>query len=61
MVTRAIDLLSFELANYELAGADYLIKIKTKNIELLDVNEIDYLFNLGYEIGKNEIKKINII
>ena len=59
VVSRAIDLLSYELSNYELAGSDYILKIKTKDIDLLDVNKIDYLFNLGYEIGKKEIKKIN--
>lgn len=58
VVSRAIDLLSFELSNYELSGADYLLKIKTKNIELLDTNKIDYLYNLGYEIGKKEAKKL---
>ncbi len=59
VVSRSIDLLSYELSNYELAGADYILKIKTKDIDLLDINKIDYLFNLGYEIGKKEIKKIN--
>ena len=59
VVSRSIDLLSYELSNYELAGSDYILKIKTKDIDLLDVNKIDYLFNLGYEIGKKEIKKIN--
>lgn len=59
VVSRSIDLLSYELSNYELAGSDYILKIKTKDIDLLDVNKIDYLFNLGYEIRKKEIKKIN--
>lgn len=58
VASRAIDLLSHELSNYELAGADYLIKIKTKNIELLDISKIDYLFNLGYTVVKKEIKNI---
>lgn len=58
VISRAIDILSFELSNYELEGADNLIKIKTKNIDLLDIKKIDYLYNLGYEIGKKEIKKI---
>lgn len=61
VVSRSIDILSYELSNYELAGADYLLKIKTKDIELLDVNKIDYLFNLGYETAKKEIKNINKI
>ena len=57
VASRAIDLLSYELSNYELAGADFLLKIKTENIDLLDVNKIDYLFNLGYKITKEELKK----
>lgn len=61
VVSRSIDILSHELSNYELAGADYLLKIKTKNIELLDISKIDYLYNLGYKIVKKEIKKIKTI
>lgn len=53
-----MDLLQHELMNYELSGADYLIKIKTQKIGLLDMKKIDYLFNLGYECAKKEIKKI---
>lgn len=58
VISTAIDLLSFELSNYEVAGADFLIKIKTKGIDLLDIEKIDYLYKLGYMIGKKEIKKI---
>lgn len=58
VISRAIDLLSFELFNYELAGAEHVIKIKTKNIELLDINKIEYLYNLGYKTAKKEIQKI---
>ena len=32
VVTKSIDILCHELSNYELEGADYLIKIKTKDI-----------------------------
>lgn len=58
VIANSIDLLSYELSNYELAGADYLLKIKTKNIELLDVSQIDYLYKLGYKIAKETIKKL---
>lgn len=61
VIGNSIDILSYELSNYELAGVDYLLKIKTKNIELLDTNKIDYLYNLGYKIAKqnmDDIKKI---
>jgi len=42
-------------------GADYLLKIKTPDVSLLDVDEIDNLYHLGYVQAKekiNEIKKI---
>lgn len=58
VITNSIDILSYELSNYELAGADYLLKIKTKNIELLDINKIDYLYKLGYKIAKEKIKSL---
>lgn len=61
VISRSIDLLSYELSTYELAGADYLLKIKTKNIDLLDTSKIDYLYNMGYEITKKEIKNKYII
>lgn len=59
VINRSIDLLSYELSTYELAGADYLLKIKTKNIDLLDISKIDYLYNIGYETAKKEIKRYN--
>ncbi len=58
VISNSIDILSYELSNYELAGADYLLKIKTKNIELLDINKIDYLYQIGYEIAKQKINEI---
>lgn len=58
VVTKSIDILCHELSNYELEGADYLIKIKTKDIHLLDKKRIDYLYNLGYIETKGKIKEI---
>ena len=49
-----------EFENYEIEGADYLIKINTKNISLLDKTKIDYLYQLGYIETKKRIKKINV-
>lgn len=58
VVTKSIDILCHELSNYELEGADYLIRIKTKDIHLLDKKKIDYLYNLGYIETKAKIKEI---
>lgn len=55
---RSIGLLCRELSNYELEGADYIMKIETKKIGLLDMNEIDKLYNLGYVTAKKNMKII---
>lgn len=62
-ISGAIELLCHELSNYELEGADYLLKIKTKDISLLDKSKMKYLYQLGYIQTKgkiNEIKKLII-
>jgi len=62
VVSGSIGLLCHELSNYELEGADYLLKIKTKEkIGLLDVSKIDYLYELGYETAKNNMREIKRI
>lgn len=58
IISGAIELLSHELSNYEIEGTDYLIKIPTKNISLLNSKEINYLYKKGYETAKKEINKI---
>lgn len=58
VVANSIEILSHELSNYELIGADYLIKIRTKKVSLLDMSKIDMLYQLGYKIGKKEVEKI---
>jgi NTE family protein len=61
VVSNAIDILGHELSNYELDGTDYSIKIKTKNIGLLDSKKIDELYEMGYMKIKNNINKIKEI
>ncbi len=55
VIGSAIGILSHELSNYELAGTDELIKIKTEHMSLLDFSKIDYLYDVGYETAKNYI------
>ena len=51
-----------ELSKYELSGADYLIKIKSKKISLLDMSKMDYFYKLGYRKARKFIlKNKNII
>ena len=52
VVNNSFEILCHELSNYELEGLEYLIKIKTKNISLLDMSETEYLYKLGYKIRK---------
>ena len=61
VISNSIDILSYELSNYELAGADYLLRIKTKNIDLLDITKIDYLYEIGYRKTKEKMKEIKKI
>ena len=58
IITGSISIMGHELSNYELDGADFLLKIKTKNISLLDTSQVSYLYKLGYNITK---KNMNII
>ena len=55
---RSISFLCKELSNYELEGADYILKIKCKKINLLDMKMVDTLYNLGYTTAKNNMKFI---
>ena len=52
---RSLELMCRELSNYELEGADQVIKLRSKKIGLLDMKKIDELYNLGYETMKNAI------
>jgi len=56
IISGSLELLSYELSNYELEGVDYLLKIRTKDISLLDTKQIDYLYNEGYQQTKKFLK-----
>lgn len=58
VVMSSIEIMEHELSNYELDGTDYLIKIKTPKISLLDTSKIDELYELGYNETKKQINKI---
>lgn len=60
VLERALGILSHELSNYELAGAEELLKIKTKHISLLDSSKIDFLYAKGYNKAKEFIRKKNL-
>lgn len=54
----SIGILCNEISNYDLQGADYLLKIKTKKVGLLDYKKIDELYYEGYIQTKNKINEI---
>lgn len=61
VISSSIEIMGHELANYELIGVDYLLKIKTEKISLLDSSKIDFLYNLGYEETKKQIEIIKCL
>lgn len=58
VAVRSFALMGKELSKHELSGADYLIKIKSKKISLLDMSKMDYFYELGYVEAKKFIEKI---
>ncbi len=57
----SISLLCQELSNYEMQGADYVLKINSHKIGLLDMKKIDELYEIGYKEMKKHINKISKI
>ena len=58
VISGSIELMGQELSNYELEGADYLLKVTTVNTSLLDTSKMDYFYQRGYEETKKRIKEI---
>ena len=56
VASNSLGILCHEISNYDLEGADYLLKIKTEKVQLLDYKKIDKLYLKGYEQTKNKIK-----
>lgn len=57
---RSYELMCKELSKYELDGIEYLIKVKSKKVSLLDMNKIDEFYQLGYNETKRFLKENNI-
>lgn len=58
VASNSLGILCHEISNYDLEGADYLLKIKTEKVQLLDYKKIDELYLKGYEQTKQKIKEI---
>ena len=57
-ITGSMGIMMHELYNYEIEGIEYLLKINTRDVWLLDIEKTEELYNLGYETTKKEINKI---
>lgn len=58
IISNSFEILCHELSTYELAGVKHMWIIKTKDVSLLDVKEMDYLYQMGYEQTKEYIAKL---
>lgn len=50
--------LTNELYRYEINGCDNVLSIETSDVGLLDSNKVDELYEEGYKLGKEYVKKI---
>lgn len=55
---RSFDLMKEELSKYEINGTDYLIKLKSEKVSLLDMGKIEEFYKLGYLKTKDIINKL---
>jgi len=55
---RSISLLCRELSNYEMEGADFVLRIASNKVGLLDMKKMDELYQLGYQETKKQEKEI---
>lgn len=59
MITqRSISLLCREFSTYELDGANYIVKIRSDKVGLLDMSKIDELYELGYRQTKEKTEEL---
>lgn len=58
IVSKSFSILCKELSSYEWDGTDYLLKIQTNNIGLLDKKHMNELYEEGYIQTKKKIKDI---
>ena len=56
VISNSLGILCHELSNYEQYGVDYLMKIQTKDVSLLDTKQISYLYEQGYKQAKQFIR-----
>ncbi len=60
VISKSFSILCHELYKYEWEGTDYLLKIDTASVGLLEKTKIEELYNQGYEQTKKKINEIKI-
>lgn len=58
VINKSFSILCSELSKYEWDGTDYLLKIKEPKVGLLDKNNINLLYNEGYQQTRMNVRKI---
>lgn len=58
ILDKSFGILCHELARYEWDGSDYLLKIESDNVGLLDWRKVDELYEQGYLQTKNKINEL---
>ena len=57
-ITGSMGIMMHELYNYEIEGIEYLLKIKTDKVWLLDIDKTEELYEAGYKATKEKIEEI---
>lgn len=57
VISTSLDISAEELKEYEIIGLKNKIVIETEKIDLLDTTKIDELYAIGYDVGKEFIKR----
>lgn len=57
-ITGSMGIMMHELYNCEIEGIEYLLKVETKDVWLLEVEKTEELYNIGYRTAKKEMNKI---
>ena len=57
-ITGSMGIMMHELYNYEIVGIEYLLKINTKDVWLLEIEKMEQLYNLVYKTAKKQKNKI---
>ena len=57
-ITGSMGIMMHELYNYEIEGLEYILKINTKDVWLLEIGKTEELYNLGYKTAKKQMGKI---